>query len=100
MDGLRNGKAHPGLVLDDTEVFQAAADHDLEIATFEILLPESEYRAFSDGWRVSESKASTPTDFPTGMAIVIVLPGWNAWLSLCSREAWPNLPTCKDSAGI
>lgn len=46
MQGLRNGEAFPGIVMDDTGIFTAASRHGLAIEAFDVLLPEPAYQLF------------------------------------------------------
>lgn len=46
VQGLRNGKAFPGTVTDDTGLFTAAIQHGLTVAAFGVLLPEPTFQLF------------------------------------------------------
>jgi hypothetical protein len=46
MDELQAGKAFPGLVSNDTAVFNAATAHGLNVFSFQVLLPDNSFDAF------------------------------------------------------
>ena len=66
MQRLRNGDAFPGVVRDDTLVFDAARRHKLKVATVDVVLPEPDYQDFLGKLRTERQQSRYTYGFPNG----------------------------------
>jgi len=66
MDTLRNGRAYPGVVVDDTAVFAAAGNHGLSVLTFAVILPQPAFQAFRRKLGSERKNSPYTYGFPDG----------------------------------
>jgi len=66
MDNLRTSRAYPGVVLDDSAVFAAAANRGLLILTFDVILPEPVFEAFQRELNSQQRSSPYTYGFPDG----------------------------------
>ena len=66
MDGLKNGDAFPGVVRNDTIVFDAARKHGLILQGFEVFLPDSRFQDFIGALDAERRNSQYSYGFPNG----------------------------------
>jgi hypothetical protein len=66
MQHLRRGGAYPGLVRDDTAVFQAAREHGLAVLSFEVALSPPSFQAFRRKLTAERRQSKYSYGFPDG----------------------------------
>jgi len=66
MDDLKNGKAYPGVVNDDTAVFNAARSHPLPVFSFDVILPDPQFQRFKTDLDAERPKNQYSYGFPNG----------------------------------
>lgn len=66
LDRLKNGDAFPGVVRDDTPVFAAARTRGISILSFEVVLPEPQFRSFESRLDGERRKSQYSYGFPNG----------------------------------
>lgn len=66
MNRLRSGDAYPGIVRDDTAVFQAAQAHGLTVLRFDVALSPPSYRAFRRKLTTQQKSSRYTYGFPDG----------------------------------
>jgi hypothetical protein len=66
MQRLRNGDAFSGVVLDDTQVFTAAATLGLKVLTFDVILPDPAFQAFRRELVAERQQSRYSYGFPNG----------------------------------
>jgi hypothetical protein len=72
MDDLAAGLAFPGIVRNDTSVFDAAARHGLTVLSFEVLLPDASFAVFEQTLKDETAGPTIPMDSQMGTASAIV----------------------------
>jgi hypothetical protein len=66
MDRLRNGEAFPGLVRDDAAVFTTAQNRGLTLVSFDVILPDPQFQAFTRALDAERQKSQYSYGFPNG----------------------------------
>ena len=66
LDDLKNGEAFPGIVSDDTSVFNAARQRGLGIRSFQVLFPDKEFEAFQTNLDRERNRSQFTYGFPDG----------------------------------
>jgi hypothetical protein len=66
LDNLRKNRAYPGVDLDDTAVFTAAAAQGLTVLRFDVRLPPRDFRAFERQLTAERKKSKYRYGFPNG----------------------------------
>jgi len=66
MDTLRNGRAYPGVDLDDFAVFSAAAKQGLTVLAFDVILPQPGFQVFEERLSSERKVSQYSYGFPDG----------------------------------
>lgn len=66
MDNLKNGRAFPGIVRDDTTIFRQARSRSLSIITYQIVVPDPVFQAFKQSLDKERSASQYTYGFPNG----------------------------------
>ena len=66
MDGLKNGDAFPGIVRDDTAVFDEARARGLTVKSFQLLLTDQRFQDFESILDAERAKSQYLYGFPDG----------------------------------
>jgi hypothetical protein len=66
MDDLAAGLAFPGIVREDTAIFNAASKHGLNVLSFEILVPDASFAVFEHSLEKEKTGTSYTYGFPDG----------------------------------
>ncbi len=65
-DNLRNARAYPGVVSDDTSVFAEAGNRGLTVLRFDVVLPEPAFRTFRRKLTVERKRSQFTYGYPDG----------------------------------
>jgi hypothetical protein len=63
---LRSGDAYPGIVLDDSNVFQAAQHHGVNVITADVVLPHPSFQEFERRLLAESRQSRFSYGFPDG----------------------------------
>jgi hypothetical protein len=67
LNRLKNGDRFPGIVRDDTAVFEAASKRGLTLLSFDVILPDSEFHRFKASLDDERLKSQYYYGFPNGV---------------------------------
>ncbi len=66
LNRLRNGEAFPGVVCDDTSVFDAAGSKRLSVLSFDVILPEPKFQVVQGRLDRERNQSQYTYGFPNG----------------------------------
>jgi hypothetical protein len=66
MDDLSAGLAFPGIVRDDTPIFDAASKHGLNVLSFEVLFPDASFAVIEQALKDEINRTRYTYGFPAG----------------------------------